>query len=255
MTELTATTTPVPPQAPRWSSFARTVGGVDRDRGQGAARPDARPSGVRDPDHLPRAARRLRADGRDGSWRQITPSARRDDRASAGPAIGQGIFAALLMLMTLQVVFLAAVVDRRRDLARAREADPRSARHDADQLARDRHRQAALGAGLRLPADRGVDPADGRGVRVRRRRPGGRDPRLHRADRRRPSASGSFGLFCSSLVKRTTASTAITIFGVLAITIGTVFVLVFWQAMADLDDNGNQRPGCSGSERRPSSPG
>ena len=39
---------------------------------------------------------------------------------------------------------------------------------------------------------------------------------------------GSFGLFCSSLVKRTQAATAITIFGVLAITIGTVFVLAFW---------------------------
>jgi hypothetical protein len=54
---------------------------------------------------------------------------------------------------------------------------------------------------------------------------------------------GSFGLFCSSLVKRTTASTAITIFGVLAITIGTVFLLVFWQAMGTFDGFGNRRPG------------
>ena len=51
---------------------------------------------------------------------------------------------------------------------------------------------------------------------------------------------GSFGLFCSSLVKRTTAATAITIFGVLAITIGTVFILAFWQAMTRFDDNGNR---------------
>jgi ABC-type transport system involved in multi-copper enzyme maturation permease subunit len=43
---------------------------------------------------------------------------------------------------------------------------------------------------------------------------------------------GSFGLFCSSLVRRTQAATAITIFGVLAMTIGSVFVLIFWQAMA-----------------------
>jgi hypothetical protein len=54
---------------------------------------------------------------------------------------------------------------------------------------------------------------------------------------------GSFGLFCSSLVKRTTAATAITIFGVLAITIGTVFILGFWQAMASFDQNGVRRAG------------
>jgi len=52
---------------------------------------------------------------------------------------------------------------------------------------------------------------------------------------------GSFGLFCSSLVQRTQAATAITIFGVLAMTIGSVFVLFFWQAMApaqQFDQNG-----------------
>ncbi|HEX5149533.1 MAG TPA: ABC transporter permease [Candidatus Limnocylindrales bacterium] len=52
---------------------------------------------------------------------------------------------------------------------------------------------------------------------------------------------GSFGLFCSSLVKRTQAATAITIFGVLAMTIGSVFVLIFWQAMSpaqQFDRNG-----------------
>ena len=43
---------------------------------------------------------------------------------------------------------------------------------------------------------------------------------------------GAFGLFCSSLVKRTQAATAITIFGVLAITIGSLFVLIFWPGMA-----------------------
>lgn len=53
---------------------------------------------------------------------------------------------------------------------------------------------------------------------------------------------GSFGLFCSSLVKRTQAATAITIFGVLAMTIGSVFVLVFWQAMSNADSGGGSGP-------------
>jgi hypothetical protein len=54
---------------------------------------------------------------------------------------------------------------------------------------------------------------------------------------------GSFGLLCSSLVKRTTAATAITIFGVLAVTIGTVFILAFWAALARFDDQGNRVAG------------
>ena len=90
-----------------------------------------------------------------------------------------------------------AVIDGRRDLARAREADPRTARHDADQLARDRRRQAAVGARLRLPADRRVDPVDGRRLRVRWCRARGRRPRLHRADRHRARA----GLVRSALLQ------------------------------------------------------
>ena len=43
---------------------------------------------------------------------------------------------------------------------------------------------------------------------------------------------GAFGLFCSSIVKRTQAATAITIFGVLAVSIGTLFFIVFSQALA-----------------------
>ena len=96
------------------------------------------------------------------------------------------------------------VVHRRGDQPGAREADPGAAHRDAHLVARHRRREAALGARLRLPAHRGVDPADGRRVRVRRRRAGGRAQRLHRADRHRPGL-GSFGLLCSSLVKRTTA--------------------------------------------------
>jgi ABC-type transport system involved in multi-copper enzyme maturation permease subunit len=46
---------------------------------------------------------------------------------------------------------------------------------------------------------------------------------------------GSFGLFCSSLVKRTQAATAVTIFGVLAISMGTLFGMFFWQSLATTD--------------------
>jgi ABC-type transport system involved in multi-copper enzyme maturation permease subunit len=47
---------------------------------------------------------------------------------------------------------------------------------------------------------------------------------------------GAFGLFASSLVKRTQAATAISVFGVLFLSIGTVFLLIFWLAMAASDD-------------------
>ena len=43
---------------------------------------------------------------------------------------------------------------------------------------------------------------------------------------------GAFGLFCSSLVKRTQAATAIALFGVLAISMGTLFVIAFWNSLA-----------------------
>ena len=42
---------------------------------------------------------------------------------------------------------------------------------------------------------------------------------------------GAFGLFCSTLVKRTQAATVITTFGVMAITLGSIFILLFWGAM------------------------
>ena len=51
---------------------------------------------------------------------------------------------------------------------------------------------------------------------------------------------GSFGLLCSSLVKRTQAATAITIFGVLAISMGSLFVIFFWQALATGDPTGGR---------------
>jgi ABC-2 type transport system permease protein len=42
---------------------------------------------------------------------------------------------------------------------------------------------------------------------------------------------GAFGLLASSLVKRTQAAIAISVFTVLFMSIGTLFLLVFWQAM------------------------
>ena len=45
---------------------------------------------------------------------------------------------------------------------------------------------------------------------------------------------GAFGLFCSSLVKRTQAATVITVFGVMAMTLGSIFILGFWGAMTGL---------------------
>ena len=54
---------------------------------------------------------------------------------------------------------------------------------------------------------------------------------------------GSFGLFMLEPGQAHDRSDRHHIFGVLAMTIGTVFVLGFWQAMASVDANGNRRPG------------
>jgi ABC-2 type transport system permease protein len=47
---------------------------------------------------------------------------------------------------------------------------------------------------------------------------------------------GSFGLFASSLVRRTQAATAISVFTVLFVSIGTIFLLIFWGAIASSDN-------------------
>ena len=44
---------------------------------------------------------------------------------------------------------------------------------------------------------------------------------------------GSFGLLCSSIVKRTQAATVVTTFGVMAMTLGSIFILAFWGAMTE----------------------
>ncbi len=108
----------------------------------------------------------------------------------AGASIGQGIFAALLMLETLQVAFLAPVGDGRGDQPRTREADARPAGGHADLVDRHRPGQAPQRPRLRLAPDRRLDPAHGRRLRVRRRRPRRRPARLHRPRRHGPRARG-----------------------------------------------------------------
>jgi ABC-2 type transport system permease protein len=159
--------------------------------------------------------------------------------AFAGAAIGQGIFAALLMLMTLQVVFLAPSstsgsisLEREKQTLELLIATPISslAIVVGKLLSALVYVFLLIVASLPLMAVvfvyGGVGPEDVlRGYIV-----------LVAA----ALWLGSFGLLCSSLVKRTTAATAITIFGVLAVTVGTIFVLGFWQAMGRFDDQGNR---------------
>jgi len=159
--------------------------------------------------------------------------------AFAGAAIGQGIFAALLMLMTLQVVFLASSstsgaisLEREKQTLELLIATPISslAIVVGKLLSALVYVFLLIAASIPLMAVvfvyGGVGPEDVlRGYIVLVVTALG---------------LGSFGLLCSSLVKRTTAATAITIFGVLAVTVGTVFVLGFWQAVGRFDDNGNR---------------
>lgn len=50
---------------------------------------------------------------------------------------------------------------------------------------------------------------------------------------------GAFGLLCSSLVKRTQAATALAIFGVLAVSLGSLFAIVFWQTVSETQADRN----------------
>jgi ABC-2 type transport system permease protein len=161
--------------------------------------------------------------------------------AFAGAAIGQGIFAAVLMLMTLQVAFLAPSstsgsisLEREKQTLELLIATPISslAIIVGKLLSALVYVFLLIAASIPLMAVvfvyGGVGPEDVlRGYIVL----------LATA-----LGLGSFGLLCSSIVKRTTAATAITIFGVLAVTVGTVFVLGFWQAVGRFDANGNREP-------------
>ena len=160
--------------------------------------------------------------------------------AFASAQIGQGIFAALLMLMTLQVVFLAASatagaisLEREKQTLELLIATPISslAIVVGKLLSALVYVFLLIAASIPLMAVvfvyGGVGPEDVlRGYIVLVATALG---------------LGSFGLLCSTLVKRTTAATAITIFGVLAVTIGTIFVLGFWQAIGRFDENGNRQ--------------
>ena len=56
---------------------------------------------------------------------------------------------------------------------------------------------------------------------------------------------GSLGLFISALMQRTQAATVVTFFGVMALTMGSLFVVLFWTTMAGVAPNqagfGNQQ--------------
>jgi ABC-type transport system involved in multi-copper enzyme maturation permease subunit len=151
--------------------------------------------------------------------------------AFATAAIGQGIFAALLMLETLLVVFLAPMstagaisLEREKQTLEMLAATPiTSAAIVFGKLVSALvYVWLLIAASIPLTAVvfvfGGVAPEDlVRGYLVL----------IVTA-----LGFGSFGLFCSSIVKRTQAATAITIFGVLGLSIGTLFVIVFWQALA-----------------------
>src|SRR5262245_51884861 len=160
----------------------------------------------------------------------------------ASPAIGQGLFAATLMLMTLQVAFLAPSstagaisLEREKQTLELLVTTPISsfAIVVGKLLSALIYVFLLIAASIPLMAAvfvfGGVGPEDVLKAYV---------VLIVAA-----IGLGSFGILCSSVVKRTTASTAITIFGVLAITIGTVFILGFWQAVTGFDQNGNRKPG------------
>lgn len=165
--------------------------------------------------------------------------------ALASAAIGQGIFAAVLLLMTLQVVFLASSstsgaisLEREKQTLELLITTPitSAAIVVGKLLSALVYVFLLIAASIPLMAVvfvyGGVAPEDV---------VNGYIVLLVTA-----LGLGSFGLLCSSLVKRTTAATAITIFGVLAMTIGTVFVLIFWAAMGTFDNNGNRVGGLFG---------
>ena len=159
----------------------------------------------------------------------------------ATAAIGQGIFAALLMLETLLVAFLAPMatagsisLEREKQTLEMLSATPIS----SFAIVLGKLLSALIYVWLLIAASipltavvfvfGGVAPDDlVRGYLVLVVTAIG---------------FGSFGLFCSSLVKRTQAATAITIFGVLAVSIGTLFAIVFWQALATTTDGTRTGP-------------
>jgi ABC-type transport system involved in multi-copper enzyme maturation permease subunit len=63
---------------------------------------------------------------------------------------------------------------------------------------------------------------------------------------------GALGLFVSALMQGTQAATVVTFFGVMALTMGTIFVVLFWTTMAGLGPNQSiQRTGVGPIKGRP----
>ena len=155
--------------------------------------------------------------------------------AFASASIGQGIFAALLMLETLQVAFLAPSatagaisLEREKRTLELLVVTPISSLS----IVLGKLFSALIYVWLLIAASipltavvfvyGGVAPEDVvRGYLVL----------IVTA-----LGFGALGLLASSLVKRTQAATAISIFSVLFVSIGTIFILIFWQAMASTDN-------------------
>ena len=137
-------------------------------------------------------------------------------------------------------MFLAPAIDGGRDQPRAREADPRHAGRHADLVVRDRIGKLLsaltyvfilIVASIPLTAIvfvfGGVGPDEVlRGYVV-----------LFVT----AIGLGSLGLFISALMQRTQAATVVTFFGVLALTMGTLFVVLFWTTMAGISRTGRDR--------------
>lgn len=156
--------------------------------------------------------------------------------ATVTAAVGQGIFAALIMLETLQVVFLAPAstagaisLEREKQTLELLLATPISsvAIVLGKLLSALVYVWLLIAASIPLTAVvfvfGGVGPED--------------VVRSYLVLVVTALGLGSFGVFASSLVKRTQAATAISVFAVLAVSIGSIFLLIFWQAMASSDDN------------------
>ena len=161
--------------------------------------------------------------------------------AGATAAVGQGIFAALIMLETLQVAFLAPAstagaisLEREKQTLELLVATPISSLAIVlgKLLSALVYVWLLIAASIPLTAVvfvyGGVGPED--------------VVRAYIVLIVTALGLGSFGLFASSLVKRTQAATAISIFAVLVVSIGSIFMLIFWMVMATTDDNRGSGP-------------
>lgn len=161
--------------------------------------------------------------------------------ATATAVIGQGIFAALIMLETLQVAFLAPSstagaisLEREKQTLELLVVTPISSLA----LVLGKLFSALVYVWLLIAASipltavvfvyGGVGPED--------------VIRSYLVLIVTALGLGSFGVLASSLVKRTQAATAISVFAVLVVSIGSIFMLIFWQSMASTDNGRGAGP-------------